>query len=534
MNTMAMNGNIPQQPMFVQPQQQQQQQQDQQNHIQQQAQSQMNNLRQQVVAALQQQQPIHGMSPASGMMPNVSIAPRDGEAQPMAAQRMNSARGRMVLQQGVQLQFPQQNMGEGTLFAQQPVGQNLVNMHSSANNTPNNAGGTPNNINSGGNMNGGANGNGNMNNNNINNNGNKTNNLGTNNTHNPNGHIQNQNSNNANTHINNANGSNSANVHGNNVNNLNNTNMPVKTPNGASAMSGAAAAAVAAAAAAAGNGNGNMGMPPMSTSMLPSTSNNALQDYQMQLMLLEKQNKKRLDIARLNGVSDSATGGQIMQLSSSQGQLKNSPIPSPGLNNKPSPNPSTLSNTKKGVKRGRKTSVSSTAASPLTVAPIEGSNASTNGRSTGNATKKEYVTPLTPAAESDAGKKKQKNASELGTKKGGKGAKKEKVAPKIKKSTVPKTEPETSEAPEKKTEQNDSSKMPPPGAAFYQTISNEKMMNVDILSSGNNSEGAFFPGGSSTIDDVDFDFNSFLDGGDVGLNDGLTGFNWGNPIEGSD
>lgn len=540
-NSMAVNGSIPLQPMFVQQQQQQQQQQhqhhlqlqqqqqqqDQQNRIQQQAQSQMNNLRQQAVAALQQQQPMHGMSPASGMMPNASIAPRDGENQPMAAQRMNSARGRMMLQQGVQLQFPQQNMGEGTLFAQQPVGQNLVNVPSSANNTPNNAGGTPNT------MNNGASGNGNNIGNN-NGNGNNNINLATNNSHHPNGHIQSQNPNNANNHINGANGSNNVNGHSSNLNNLNNANMPVKPPNGTAAMNGAAAAAVAAAAAAAGNGNANMGMPPMATSMLPSNSNNALQDYQMQLMLLEKQNKKRLDIARLNGATDAAAGGQIMQLSSSQAQLKNSPIPSPGLNNKPSPNPSTLPNTKKGVKRGRKASVSSTAASPLTVAPIEGSNASTNGRSSGNAAKKEYVTPLTPAAESDAGKKKQKNASELGTKKGGKAAKKEKATPKIKKSAVPKTEPESVEVSEKKTEQNDSSKMPPPGTAFYQTMSNEKMMNVDILSSGNNSEGGFFPGGSSTIDDVDFDFNSFLDGGDVGLNDGLTGFNWGNPIEGSD
>lgn len=280
--------------------------------------------------------------------------------------------------------------------------------------------------------------------------------------------------------------------------------------------------------------NGNISMSQMAQSMLPAGNNNALQDYQMQLMLLEKQNKKRLEIARLSGNGDGT--GVTAQLPPSQQQIKALPIPSPSLNNKASPNPNTLNSTKKVAKRNRKTSSASAVASPLT---LNNSESAGNGSSgPGSMPKKEFTTPLTPAAESDSSKKKRKStANDTASKKAAKApVKKEKATPKIKKA-VPKSETEQppSETNDKKSESSDSSKMPPPGGSFYQTISSDKMIGLDILGGGTNSDGNFFgAGGSSSIDDVDFDFNLFLDGGDVGLNDGLTGFNWGNPIEGGD
>lgn len=419
MNTMGMNGNMLLQPMYMQ-------QHDPQNRIQQQAQSQMNNLRQQVAAL---QQPMQGMAPTGVIVSNPGVNGRDSEGSPITNPRMNGARSRMVSLQGVQLQFPQQNMEtDNTLFAQQPVGQNLVHM----------------------------------------------------------------------------------------------SNNPNSIPNGNGTMNGA---------------NVNLNMAQMGQSMLPASNLNALQDYQMQLMLLEKQNKKRLDIARVTGGTD----GNGIQMSIPVGQpphMKASPVPSPSLNTKSSPNPNSLASTKKPVKRNRKLSASSNAASPHTSAPSDGPNNGSNSRAASNAPKKEYVSPLTPAAESDSKKKRKNTGGEATTKKAAKPAvKKEKATPKLKKA-VEKGDAETNDSTEKKLDSSDSSKMPPPppGGSFYQNIGNEKVMNVDILGSGGNpSEGNFFgTGGNSSIDDVDFGFNLFLDGGDVGLNDDLTGFNWGNPIEGND
>lgn len=464
MNSLAVNGNVngnmPQQPMFLL-------QQDQQARMQQLSQSQMSTLPHQAAVALQLLQQMQGIAPNGGVLSNA----RDSDDSIISSQRVNSApRGRMSSQQGTQLQFSQQNIGsEGALFAQQPVGQNLVNIANSGNNTPGSVVNTP-----------------------------STQTMNTQQTSNQSQNVaitMNQNHNN-----------NSA-TPNNNFSSLDKN----------------------------GNG-GNNGMAQMSTFMVPSNSTNALQDYQMQLMLLEKQNKKRLDIARLTGNGDAAVG-QIIQMPSGTAQLKNSPIPSPGTNNKASPNPSSLNSAKKAVKRGRKTSFSSNAVSPLTTASAEASTSSLNGRSTGIGPKKDIPAPLTPAAESEGGKKKRKNTgTDTTTKKSAKPTiKKEKPAPKTKKSSTVKNDADASDNNKTKPDSADSAKMPPPGGSFYQTISSEKTMSVDILSSGNSGEGVFLgTGGNSTIDDVDFDFNLFLDGGDVGLNDGLTGFNWGNPIEGAD
>lgn len=480
-NGMALNGSMPQSLFIQHPDQ---------ARMQQQAQSQMNNLRQLVAA---QQQPIQGMTYMAG-------------ESPMVSQRTNS-RGRMVSQQGVQLQFPQQNM-DGTLFVQHLVGQNLV-------------GGSG--ANSNGIGNGDGNGNGNTplysnhpgstpscNNQSGHKNNNSNNNLSQNQSHH-NSHNGNNISINSKvvavSETNNASNNNTA-------NGANGTNMTnVGAGNG---LSNSCSVDLISS-----NSNtkatGTVSMAYMAQSMLPSSSTNALQDYQVQLMLLEKQNKKRLEKARLNGFSDSqmpSAGGQ---------QPKISPIPSPIP--KASPNPAAALAGKKG-KRGLKQSVSSEGISPST-AETEGSGSS-NGRT--GAVKKECAVPPTPAAEGEPQKKKRKNNSELTKKATKPDVKKEKLTPKLKKAAISKSEPDAKESYKRGME----SRMPTPGGSLYQPIGNEKMINVDILGSGSG-EGMFFGTGASlNIDDVDFDFNLFLDSGDVGLNDSLTGFAWGDPIEGGE
>ncbi|KAF8002321.1 hypothetical protein HF325_003286 [Metschnikowia pulcherrima] len=72
-----------------------------------------------------------------------------------------------------------------------------------------------------------------------------------------------------------------------------------------------------------GNVMGN-GMP-MASNAQSGRNSNALQDYQMQLMVLERQNKKRLDIARLNGTTESPVAMQQVQhpMHMNQGPLPN-------------------------------------------------------------------------------------------------------------------------------------------------------------------------------------------------------------------
>lgn len=280
------------------------------------------------------------------------------------------------------------------------------------------------------------------------------------------------------------------------------------------------------------NGVAN-GLSHMTQLMLPGNNSNALQDYQMQLILMEKQNKMRLEMTRLNGSIDGSS--QITQMSAaSPQQIKSSPIPSPRLSSKPSPNSIAHGSNRKIVKWSRKQSISSTGASPPTTSGTEGPGSTNNGRSTGAAPKKEFTTPLTPAAESEVIKKKRKGSSiYVSNKKAVKAPpKKEKPTTKFKKTTF-KGDVELLEG-EKKFEPSDSAKMPPPGELFYQNH-NDKMVNPDFIGANGNPDGNFFGTGSNlSIDDVDFDFSMFLDDGDVVLNDGLTGFNWTNPIEGGD
>lgn len=255
----------------------------------------------------------------------------------------------------------------------------------------------------------------------------------------------------------------------------------------------------------------------------------------MQLMLLEKQNKKRLDIARGNGAADLNLSMQLvpqqqMQIKQ-QHPPKASPAPSPVQNNKPSPI-TAAGKAKKALapKRNRKPSATANTSTPQGTGADLGP-ALSNGRPAGGVTKKEYSTPLTPAAETD-NKKKRKGSSGESPKKQGKvasNAKKEKTTPKPKKEDT-KPNGEVADLEEDKLD-SEGAKMAPPSAAYFPGTlgGTDKMISVDILG-GDSSDGNFF-NTNNGIDDFDF---SFFEGNDGGLSDSITAFSWNNPIEGRD
>lgn len=297
----------------------------------------------------------------------------------------------------------------------------------------------------------------------------------------------------------------------------------------------------------------------------PNRNMNALQDYQMQLMLLEKQNKKRLDIARSNGGTDISllnalnasmlpphVQQQGMQPNSQPPQqqvpAKSSPAPSPVINNKLSPSSSAGNKRKKEppAKRGRKPSAASVNANGSNVAMTPGSSApgsinNTSSNASNHPTPgsintnapgliKKDNSPLTPNAEVDSLKRKRKNAAGSDSPKKqaitkSAGAKKEKSIKEVDESSVKK--------------EDDPSKMPPP-SAFNSVGQSGQIFPVEILGGNPSGDQNFFGGSNPSnggLDDIDFDFNLFLDGGaDNGLNDSISGFNWGNvdTIEGSE
>lgn len=286
----------------------------------------------------------------------------------------------------------------------------------------------------------------------------------------------------------------------------------------------------------AGANNGAPGGASMMHTMNQNRNTNALQDYQMQLMLLEKQNKRRLDIARNNGAADLNLSMQLVQQPQIQNKLqqhppKASPAPSPVQNSKLSP-VITVSKAKKApaAKKSRKPSVAATHTTPLNTG-VEANLALSNGRPAGGVSKKEYSTPLTPAAEVDSSKKKRKSSGGDSPKKQIKAnaaVKKEKPAPKPKKEEA-KSNGEASDFGDDRLDA-EGNKMPPPNSAYFTASlgNNDKMISVDILG-GDSVDGNFFAANSG-MDDFDF---SFLEGGDNSLNDTM-GFAWNNPIEGGD
>lgn len=340
---------------------------------------------------------------------------------------------------------------------------------------------------------------------------------------------------------------------------------------------------------------------------MPQSNNrniNALQDYQMQLMLLEKQNKKRLDIARNSGSADpnalaSLTAGmlppqqqQMQQMQQSQQQISQQPQPqvqvqsqvqsqpssvgqtpqsnpskpspalglgpgpSPIIGNKPSPGGTKKK--KETSKRGRKPSVTSQNG---TNNNNNNNNNSSNGTPSNSAAtpshlKKEFSTPLTPTSEtpneSGPAKRKRKGSTIGDSPKkpaNNKNSKKDNIN--FNTDTIKEEKEDISN--DKKLGGDDTlNAMAPPSAMssnFQDIDSHDQMFSMDVLDHGSdhqlfdnsngNSAGPTAANGNSNgnmnlnmnmsnganggLDDIDFDFNLFLDGN---VNDGMNAFNW--------
>lgn len=265
-------------------------------------------------------------------------------------------------------------------------------------------------------------------------------------------------------------------------------------------------------------------------------NSNALQDYQMQLMLLEKQNKKRLDIARNSSAGDLNSMSQMQQVQQEGSMIqpnmqaappKASPAPSPVLNNKNLPS---ISKGKRGQtgKRNSKAGASSNNAS-----------GGVSGRNSVSGAKRENVTPLTPAADVDSSNKKRRSSSSDSP---AKKAANSKTSIKRDEENKPKKQEENNsdiieevDLDKKNEMDNDEDKLQASSAYFHASLGgNDKMVSVDILGGANGENNFFNSAVASGMDDVDFEFNNFLDSADAGLNGSITGFNWGNPIEGGD
>ncbi|CCE78766.1 Piso0_000795 [Millerozyma farinosa CBS 7064] len=263
---------------------------------------------------------------------------------------------------------------------------------------------------------------------------------------------------------------------------------------------------------------------------------NALQDYQMQLMLLEQQNKKRLDIARNNGNTDpngiiSMSSGMLPpqqpQQPNQQAQKgSSSNVSSPVINNKPG-NPTLNANKRKKEppnKRGRKPS----AVGNLNNGVVPGSSNNATGAGPVNGGNISYSTPLTPASEApNETKRKRKSVASVES---------PNKQPSNKMSSAGKDNI-IQEEPHNDKKEDANSRLNVPEST---TQHNEKGFAVEILGNNHNENPSYFDSGNPNIgglDDIDFDFNQFLDGtGEHPLNDSIGGFNWGNvdAIENAD
>ncbi|CUM65644.1 uncharacterized protein PRCAT00003292001 [Priceomyces carsonii] len=269
------------------------------------------------------------------------------------------------------------------------------------------------------------------------------------------------------------------------------------------------------------NANNNMNN---NGKMVPNNSGtarnmNALQDYQMQLMLLEKQNKKRLDIARkTSGDQPGSLDSGMFPPHTQQIQLKQSPAAisnSPIINSKPSP--SILNNKKKKeppAKRGRKVSGAGNT--------LNGLN---NVQANNQGLQMEYSTPLTPASETTSdplSKRKRKNASltESPKKQANKGSNTHSAG---KKEQAIKEEPAKLGGGDSLGTSSTMTTLP--------DSNGDNIFQVEILGGSNSESSTFFgPNGqpNTGLDEIDFDFNQFLEGnGEPALSEGMSGFNWG-------
>lgn len=333
--------------------------------------------------------------------------------------------------------------------------------------------------------------------------------------------------------------------------------------------------------------NASIPGPPVSTTngnAPPGRNLNALQDYQMQLMLLEKQNKKRLDIARRDSGSDiniqqpqPPQPPLPPQVQQQQQQPSGSAQTTPAMPSKPSPAPSPIISNKSSPggrkkketasKRGRKPSNASTTNNQTPISNPSQSNISGN-----TMLKKENNTPLTPALENDnngnlAAKRKRKNNTGKDSPKkqaiaktpsnfvappptnntpidNNKSKKKKtgKETPKLKNEEDPTLSAGSTDHGINLPSSSENSNMPPPSSAlnFQTTVSQNDQMFPDILGSGAPSDTQVFfgAGGNSngSLDDMDFDFNSFLESTGESKKDGIGAFNWGSvdAIEGGE
>jgi hypothetical protein len=246
----------------------------------------------------------------------------------------------------------------------------------------------------------------------------------------------------------------------------------------------------------------------------PNSRNlNALQDYQMQLMLLEKQNKKRLDIARNNGNGDAAN-------MLPPGQVKASPhANSPVINNKPSPG-ATAAKRKAPAARKKKASVAAGGdgdeyGSDKVVKPkVEADTAAARGF-------KDDSVPLTPVSETPIDSKRKRDAGKNSE------SPKRAATKKAAKEKDPKDKTEDDAA----FDANDDAF---PGQGMHGSFATsapfpdlldptqEPLIPVDVTD-GAHADTALF---GSASNGLDFDFNLFLDGGPD--NDGIASFTWGN------
>ncbi|EGW30490.1 uncharacterized protein SPAPADRAFT_52570 [Spathaspora passalidarum NRRL Y-27907] len=227
--------------------------------------------------------------------------------------------------------------------------------------------------------------------------------------------------------------------------------------------------------------NGVGGNTPNATRKSPPNRNNALQDYQQQLLLLEKQNSKRLESARQ---PDTVPTPQAQQ-----------PGKSPNMGKKKK---------EPAVKRGRKGSVTQQTTTPAVSQPNSaGNNLGGSVNNTPTITKKEYSIPLTPVSEpNDANKRKRKNST------GGNDSPKKQAA-KQKEKTIKEEEVE------KPVETADD---------IVTSSFDDPMFSVELLGDSTTNDAG------QNLEDIDFDFNQFWGSNTgatgEGVDDSISGFNW--------
>lgn len=287
----------------------------------------------------------------------------------------------------------------------------------------------------------------------------------------------------------------------------------------------------------------------------PNTQSNrnlyALQDYQIQLMMLEKQNKRRFDIANNKGTPEvsnpshsNPTTAPAFQSQSShpfhmyqhpqippqppqavrQAQFqsnpqfshKNSPVnvSSPVIANKSSPSVA------KGRKELSKRSRNSSASSLANQAAQGGTIANSNSNAATINFRKDVSTPLTPTETPQEIRRKRKESNNM-------------PSPnfQVKQAHVKKEDPIFQEKPETFGDNiYDIDLQRGNPVQDYISFPNEQMIQTDVLGGVQKGEDVGTNGSvMNAFDDLELNSNQFLNiNDDVGLHDNFIPFNWGN------